>query len=356
MTSLDNRTASSFYPPNGGPTMTKPLQGKVAVVTGSGQGVGRGVAILLARAGAKVVTNGLRRPEGPAAKPEFRMSAASGAELTFTETESGRYTALSSDPDRTAEQIIGEGGEAVAFYADVSDFEASGALIQAALDTFGRIDILVNNAAGLGFGPFLDVTEADWKYQMAAKLNGSFNCMKHAVPHMIRQQRGRVLNAASDAWTGIAMLSHYSAANAGVVALTKATSKELACHGITVNAFCPQAASPAHVSFNATLRTMRERAGVPMNVDEDVMRSSEEAHGAAENLTFLAYLATDEAARINGAVFTVTAGGQIALYSDPTRVSEISKAGAPWTLDELRSAVPQTLLKDYVSVAEKPEF
>ncbi|XVU27884.1 SDR family NAD(P)-dependent oxidoreductase [Actinoplanes sp. CA-054009] len=332
--------------------MGKALEGKVAVVTGSGQGVGKGIAILLAREGAKIVTNGL----GPSDGLRFRASALPGAEVSLTDEEKAHYDSLASDAEATAEQIISEGGEAVACYADITDHAAAGTLIQTAVDTFGRVDILVNNAAALGFGPFTHVSEADWKHLLDAKLNGTYNCMSHAVPHMIRQGYGRILNASSDAWTGIASLAPYSAANAGVVALTKSTAKELARHGITVNVYCPQAASPGHVGFTATLRTTLAGAGVPVKIDEERMRASEEAHGPAENLTFLAYLATEEASFINGAVFSVTGDGQVALYSEPVHVSRIKKDGAVWTVDELSKQVPDTLLRDYVSVVENREF
>jgi 3-oxoacyl-[acyl-carrier protein] reductase len=276
--------------------------------------------------------------------------------MEFTDTETENLSLLSGDAEGTAAEIILEGGEAVPFYGDISDYDVCGNLIESAVDNFGRIDILVNNAAGLGFGPFADVTEDDWRYQLGPKLDGAFNCMKHAVPHMIQQKYGRILNTASDAWTGIASLSAYGAANSGLVALTKSTAKELSHFGITVNAFCPQAASPGHVNFKATLRSMLEGSGREMKVDSERMKASEEAHGPAENLTFLAYLSSEEAGDINGAVFSVTGGGQIALYSEPVHISQIAKQGGAWTIEELRREVPKVLLKDYVSVARNREF
>jgi 3-oxoacyl-[acyl-carrier protein] reductase len=122
----------------------------------------------------------------------------------------------------------------------VSDYTTAGKLIQTAVDAFGRVDILVNNAAGLGFGMLATTTEADWDNQTVPKLKGTFNCMSHAIPFMMEQKSGRVLNVASDA--------AYSAANAGIVDLTKAAAKELWPFGVTCNAFCPQAASRGHVN------------------------------------------------------------------------------------------------------------
>lgn len=331
------------------------LDGKVAVVTGSGQGVGRGVALLLAREGARVVTNN-RAPKGGAdAVSSFRSTALEGCSPEFTETERAHFLALHGDAESTADEIIAEGGSAVPFFGDISDYDTAGRLVQVAVDTFGRIDILVNNAAGLGFGPFVSVTESDWNYQLAPKLGGAFNCMSHAVPHMIAQGSGRILNTVSDAWIGIAALSAYGAANAGLVALTKSTAKELYRSGITVNAFAPQAESPGHVGFTATLRTMLDAQGVVV-ADEARMKQSEAAHGPADHLTFLAYLASDEASEISGSVFSVTGGGDIALYSDPVHISRIAKSGSPWTMEELREAVPHILLDGYETTAKRSEF
>lgn len=331
--------------------MTTALEGKVAVVTGSGQGVGRGIAIALAREGAKVVTNDLAPKAVP--KAAFRPLALKGAAPTLNEAETTAIAALAGDADSTAAEIVAEGGEAVACYADVSNYETAGHLITTAIEEFGRIDILVNNAAGTGFGPFLNTRPDDWAYILSTKLTGTYNCMHHAVPHMIEQGYGRIINASSDAWTGFASLGAYGAANAGVVALSKSTAKELSRSGITVNVYCPQAASPAHVTFAATFRTLLEKSGGKMQYNEKLMRESEEAHGPAENLTFLAYLATDEAASITGTVCTVTGNGRVSLYSDPAHVSHITKPGAPWTIDELRKQVPD-LLTGYAQAS--PEF
>lgn len=181
--------------------------------------------------------------------------------------------------------------------------------------------------------------------------------MSHAVPYMIKQGYGRILNCASDAWTGIANLSAYSAANAGIVGLTKSTAKELDRFGITVNAYCPQAASPGHVSFGATLKTMMAENGIKIDPNDKRVEESEKEHGPAENVApFLVYLCTEHAQYVNGAVFTVTGGGRVSLYSDPKIVKEIKKTDEAWSVSELMEQVPETLLKDYVSIAKDREF
>jgi 3-oxoacyl-[acyl-carrier protein] reductase len=161
-----------------------------------------------------------------------------------------------------------------------------------------------------------------------------------------------VINVASDAWIGMPGLAAYSAANAGLVGLTKSVAKELLAAGVTVNAICPQAASPGHLEEFTAMKAKLAAAG--MSIPEATMREVDAAHGPAEDMApFVAWLATDEAASVSGAVFSVTANGRVALYSDPVPVAEIAHGGLPWTLDELSRAVPAELLKDYVPLAKR---
>jgi len=322
--------------------MTRRLEGKVAVVTGSGQGVGRGIAIVLAREGARVVTNN-RKPGSTAEVKDTSQ---------FDEVERQKLLALKGDAESTANQIIRAGGEAVPFYGNVADFDTAGRLIQTALDAFGRIDILVNNAAGLGSGNLTATTEESWDYQTVPKLKGAFNTMRHAVPIMIEQKFGRVVNVASDAWIGMPGLAAYSAANAGLVGLTKATARELFQMNVTVNAICPQAASPGHfVEYTAMIKKLKA-AGV--KIDEAMLKKVEDAHGPAEDMApFVAYLATQEANFISGSVFSVTADGRVTLYAEPVPAAEIKKNDGPWTVEELIGSAPETLFKGYTSIAAK---
>lgn len=324
--------------------MERYLEGKVAIVTGSGQGVGRGIAIYLARQGAKVITN--NRKPGSASCQMYKKD-------DMPEEEYNKMLSLKGDAESTARQIIEEGGEATPFYGDVSDYDTAGRMVKTAVDTYGRIDIIVNNAAGLGQGTIVNTTEADWDYMTLAKMKGAYNTMHHAVPYMIEQGFGRILNSASDAWTGMANLCAYSAANSGIVGLTKAAAKELANKGITVNAYCPQAASPGHVvEFNKTIRSLEKALGKNMNANPEKMKQVEKDHGPAENAApFLAYLCTEEAAYISGAVFSVKASGKIDVYCEAERIKQISKEDEPWSVKELIDQVPSTLLEGYKSIA-----
>ena len=148
---------------------------------------------MLAREGAKVVTNN-RGPRAATPAPGPEGSDPAEPEKIDRAARRRREHRRGDRPG---------GGEAIAFYGDVADYATAGRLVEAALDAFGRIDILVNNAAGLGSGGLAATTEADWIHQTAAKLTGAFNCMRHAVPRMVEQGSGRVINVASDAWVGM---------------------------------------------------------------------------------------------------------------------------------------------------------
>lgn len=322
--------------------MSRQLEGMVAIVTGSGQGVGRGIAAVLAREGAKVITNN-RKPGG--------FSSAQYDPCSMPPEEYKKMLAMRGDAESTAAQIRAEGGEPAPFYGDVADFKTAGNLVEFALDTYGRLDILVNNAAGLGQGTIQTTTEEDWDYITLAKLKGAYNTMHHAVPVMLQQGFGRILNCASNAWTGVGNLCAYSAANAGVVGLTKSVARELAGKGITANVYCPQANSPGHVvEFNKTVRSLEKALGRTDVIDPEKMKLVEADHDDPENAApFLAYLCTREAAYISGSVFSVLASGKIDIYSEPDRYRQIEKIGSRWTVEELTEIVPRDFLYDYQS-------
>lgn len=288
----------------------KHLDGKVAIVTGSGQGIGRGIAIYLAREGAKVITNN-RKPNGASIDNYDKSS--------MPEEEWNEMLSLSGDAEGTAKTIEKEGGTAVHFYGDVSDPAIAEAIVQKATDTWGRIDIVVNNAAGLGSGSITSLTEEKWDYMTVPKMKGAFNLMHYAVPYMIEQKFGRIFNCSSDAWVGLPDNDAYSAGNAGIVGLTWAAAKELFRHGITVNAYCPQGASPGHaVEYNKMLRNVKA---------------------------------------ITGEVFSIKSSGKIFRYQYPVPVTHAERpadSGFLWDVDELDDVFKKTVMgEDYVSHASK---
>ena len=183
------------------------LENRVAAVTGASRGIGRAVALELAKRGSAVVIN-------------YNSSAKSAEEVVA--------------------QIEAEGGKAAAFQADVSDFEQAANLVKFAIDTFGNLDILVNNAGITRDAMFHKMTPAQWKEVIDTNLKSTFNCSKAAVRHMMRKRYGRIINIASVAGQmGNPGQTNYSASKAGQIGFTKALAREVASRNVTVNAIAP---------------------------------------------------------------------------------------------------------------------
>ncbi|MBI2979729.1 MAG: SDR family NAD(P)-dependent oxidoreductase [Chloroflexi bacterium] len=324
--------------------MSNRLKGKVAVVTGSGQGIGRGIALGLAKEGAKVVTNN-RRP-GSTGLTIYGEDFAK--KLNAEEKEHARQ--LSGDAETVAKEIRDMGGEAGGFFGDVGDFNTAGKLIQTAVDKFSKVDILVNNAGTFRRGFVWTISEEDWDYVVRSKLKGTFNCIHHASSLMKAQKWGRIINCTSAAWLGNVEHPNYSAANAGVVGLTRSVARELFKYGVTCNAYAPTAMSRGHVSLTARIRMMAD-AGTPIMPAERVAEM-EEMHGPPEGMApLIAYLATDEAAKVSGTIFHAAGNGLYGIYSEPIETQVIKKKTGLWTVDELVKEMPKTLLKGYKSPA-----
>jgi NAD(P)-dependent dehydrogenase (short-subunit alcohol dehydrogenase family) len=201
------------------------LQGRVALVTGAGRlrGIGRATAVALAEAGADVVVTGTGRD--PASYPEDEKKAGW------------------RDVESTADQIRAAGRKALTWTGDVSQGAAVDDLVNRIMNTFGRLDVLVNNAAyprGNDRVPLPELDEGVWRKVLEIKLTGAFLLCKRIVPIMIRQKWGRIINLSSIAGKrGSPNTAAYNAANFGIQGLTQSLAMEVARHGITVNAVCP---------------------------------------------------------------------------------------------------------------------
>jgi 3-oxoacyl-[acyl-carrier protein] reductase len=294
------------------------LKDKVAIVTGSGQGIGRAIAIALAKEGAKLVTNN-------------RSKGAQGG-----------------DAETTAKQIIDMGGQAVPFFGDVSNFEVAGKAIQTAVDKLGRLDILVNNAGTDRPHMVWNMTEEEWDISSDSYLKGTFNCIRFACGVMREQKWGRIINTTSTAWLGTVGHCNYGAAKAGIVGLTRAIAREMGRYGVTCNAYAPTASTrfSASEEIQAGFKKRYEAGLMTKERFEELTNLPD-----PETLTpFLVYLCTNEAADINGQVFDVT-GGNIAIYSEPVRKKSIDKKEGLWTIEELIEQVPKVLLEGYKNPA-----
>ena len=330
--------------------MKKYLEGKVAVVTGSGQGVGRGIAMALAEQGAAVVTNN-RRPgySIDSQLDEEKLSRLTEEQRQWVKSEFERY---SGNAETTAAAIRSRGGRAVACFADISDYEEAGRLIQAAADNFGGVDILVNVAGAFGFSPFEKMEPALFEKVNAVKPKGYFNTCRHAVPFMLEKGYGRIINCTSRAWLGdIIRHAEYCTANAGVVGLTRALAVEYHDRGITANAFSPYARTRASIDLAMYDKTVHE--------DEKAWGGKTDAPKADNTplpedvAPFICYLCTEEAAGISGSVFNIK-GNYVGLYSDPVIIKDMKKEGSGrWTMEELAAMAPEKLFSNYTSVVQQ---
>jgi 3-oxoacyl-[acyl-carrier protein] reductase len=297
--------------------MGQRLKDRVAIVTGSSQGIGRAIALALAKEGAKLVTNN-RRP---------------GAQ--------------GGDAETVAKEIKDMGGEAVPFYGSVSEFEVAEKIVKTAVDSFGRIDIVVNNAGADAPRMVWNMSEEEWDRCVDSFLRGSFNCTRFAAGPMREQKWGRIINTTSTAWLGTVGHCNYGAAKAGLVGLTRAVAREVGRYGVTCNAYAPTAATRFTLSDEIV-------AGFKKRYEAGLMTKErfEELTNPPKPETvgpFIVYLCTEEAADINGQVFDVT-GGDIAIYSEPVKKQTITKKQGLWAVEELIEQVPR-LLEGYKNPA-----
>jgi len=322
------------------------LKGKVAVVTGSGQGIGRAIAVGMAAEGARVVTNN-RRP-GSTGRAVVSDSVFSKMGREQKEWLAKQAEEATGDAETTASEIRKMGGEAVAFFGDISDFKTAAGLIQTAVDSFGRIDILANIAGTFGFSPLWEISEELWDRVTLTKPKGYFNCIRHAAPFMMKQKWGRIINCTSRAFLGdVLKHAEYCVANAGVVGLTWAVAKEMSRYGITCNAFSPFARTRASFELEAYDRAVAE-ADSPW-MDRKFSFPLEITPSPEDIVPFLVYLASDEAARVSGKIFSL-AGSTIGLYSEPKMDRTLVKYGGRWTMEELRQQVPIGLLPEEAAI------
>ncbi len=290
------------------------LDGKVAIVTGAGRGIGREEALMLAKHGAKVVVNDL----------------------------GGHFDGTGQDT-RPAQQVVDEikaaGGDAVANYENVADFKGAKRIIQCAIDTFGKLNILVNNAGILRDRMIFNMAEDEWDAVIAVHMKGTFNCTRHACEYWREQHKlgnvlnGRVINTSSDSGLlGNVGQPNYGPAKAAVATLAIVVDAEMQKYGVTANAIAPVART--RLTVDATPQT-----AAVMNVKEGEFDIFDPKHVAP----LVAWLASDDAANVHGEVFRV-GGGVVWMMQGWHTAGTVSKRG-DWDPADLGSKLKSELAK-----------
>ncbi|MFF4755657.1 3-oxoacyl-ACP reductase [Streptomyces sp. NPDC002514] len=284
--------------------MSLPLEGRSAVVTGAGRGLGRAEALELARLGAAVVVNDYGQP---------------GRE--------GLGAASAAPAEQVAAEIRAAGGRAVAHTGDVADFAQAQELTGLAIDTFGTLDILVNNAGILRDRMVFSMSEDEWDSVIRVHLKGHFNTTHFAAAHWRERSKaaggpvyGRIVNTSSEAFlAGSAGQPNYAAAKGGIVGLTTSTALALAKYGVTANVICPRART-----------RMTEDVFAGFAVPDAGLDPLAPEHVAP----LVGYLASPAAGRVNGQLLVVH-GGMVAVVERPRVQAKFDSKQDTFSYDEL---------------------
>jgi NAD(P)-dependent dehydrogenase (short-subunit alcohol dehydrogenase family) len=284
-----------------------PLEGKVAIVTGGGRGIGRGEALALAAHGASVIVN-----------------------------------AVSQSAEEVAHEINDNGGKAIAFRGSVTDDAVAEQLIKLAVSEFGTLDILVNNA-GSSLQKLLHEIEPDeWNALMELNVNGHFFPTRHAAKVMMANRSGRIINTASGSWLRPMGNLAYGVTKAGIASFTWGVAWELRHYNITCNAIAPFGRTQLVEKSRAAYQRMIDSGLVPLDKGDRL----DGFPGPEFAAPIVVYLSSDHAGGITGNIVRA-GGGKLSIFSIPHEINLIEKdigPGEPWTMEELIERVPADLL------------
>jgi len=305
------------------------LEDKAGIVTGAGRGIGRSVALLMAREGASVIVND--------------PGAGRNGEVTT---------------ERPADEVVAEiakaGGEALANYDSVADYASAGHMVRQCADTFGKIDFVINAAGVLRERMIWNMTEDDFDTVISVHLKGTWNMSHHAIKLMRGERFGRIVNFSSDAFKGSVGQCNYAAAKAGVIGLTRTIARECGRYGITANAMCPFAATRMTVN-DAVIANWKRR------VESGLLTQAEfEARMAMPGPEFVApmvaYLCTDAAKDVNGQIFHAEKSHYHTYhYGEVARSLYKYEDNGEFTVDELIKLIPASLMAGIPNVAPAEE-
>jgi len=290
--------------------MANLLQDKVAVVTGAGRGIGRGVAMLMAQEGAKVVV----------------------VDLGVNVDGTGQDRSVA---EQVVEEIRAAGGTAVASSESVTTMAGGESIIQTAVDSFGKLDIVVTVAGILRDRMIFNMAEEEWDDVISVHLKGTFSIVKNACILFRQQRSGRVITFSSTSGLyGNSGQCNYGAAKDGIAGFTRVVARDMGRYGVTANSISPSAATRMTTSIPDEARELRASRGIT--------GASSTLRGGPDDIApMVTWLASDEATHVNGHVFHVTEG-LITLLNEPEPVKTIQKDGK-WTVEELIRVVPVTL-------------
>ncbi|WP_406947412.1 1,6-dihydroxycyclohexa-2,4-diene-1-carboxylate dehydrogenase [Psychrobacter alimentarius] len=256
--------------------MSKRFDNKVCIVTGAAQGIGRGVAIRLANEGAKVV-----------------------------------MADFSPLVEEVLAEIIANGGDAITIQADLETYQGAQDTVNKAIETYGRVDVLVNNVGGaIWMKPFINFSEEDIQKEVSRSLFPTLWCCRAVLPAMVEQQSGTIVNVSSIATRGINRIP-YSTAKGGVNAMTASLAFEYANDGIRVNAVATGGtdAPPRKIPRNVTPLTDDEQLWMQAVVDQTIDRTFMKRYGTIdEQVNAIVFLASDESSYITGSTLPVGGG------------------------------------------------
>jgi NAD(P)-dependent dehydrogenase (short-subunit alcohol dehydrogenase family) len=294
------------------------LDGKVAVVTGAGRGIGREAALLLAGHGARVVVN------------------------DFGGSEAG--TGGSQTPaDEVVEAIRKAGGEAVASYDSVASMGGGKAIVERALDAFGGVDIVVNNAGVLRDRMIFNMSEEEWDVVIDTHLKGTFAVTRAAAPFMRERKWGRFINMTSTSGlVGNVGQANYAAAKLGIVGLTKVTALDMARYNVTANCISPFAWT-------------RMIGTIPTDTEAQRARVEKIKKMGPEHIApVVVFLATDLAREVSGQIIGVR-GKEIMIFGHSRPIMRVHHAEG-WTVDRLAEMFPGTLQHHLVPLETSPQY
>jgi len=294
------------------------LEDRVAVVTGAARGIGREIALLLARHGARVVVN------------------------DYGGSEAGAGTAAAS-ADAVVGEIKAAGGQAVANYDSVASMAGGKSIVDTAVTAFGRIDIVVNNAGILRDRMIFNMTEEEWDAVISTHLKGTFAVTRAAAPYMKEQRSGRFINMTSTSGlVGNVGQANYAAAKLGIVGLTRVTALDMARYNVTANCISPF----AWTRMIGTIPTQTEAQKARV----EKIKKMSPAHIAP----LAAFLCSDDAREVSGQVFGVR-GKEIMLFGHHRPLMRIHHAEG-WTLERLADVFPGTMQQHLIPLETSGQY